>query len=299
MKNWLIRLLVKWMTPRLRFIYHNPALWRYVESKGYHVTPVHFYQPIPDTQSLDEVYRPVSEMPGIEWNEAVQLRLLREVFPQYADEYRQFYRDFRADHRFAGRTLEFIGHDPFVYHCMIRHFKPATVVEVGAGFSTKVAANAAGLNGETKVAAIEPYSNDFLASLAGDIQHIKQTAQQTSVSFFERLRPKDILFIDSSHVAHTGSDVPYLVLEVLPRLSPGVIVHFHDIFLPFEYPRHWLEQRRLFWNEQYMVQAYLIQNRRAQILFGNRYMIEHHRDLMLGAYAGSDGHGGGSLWFQV
>lgn len=79
MKRWLLRQLVKWMTPKLRFIYHNPELWTYVESKGYHVTPVHFYQPIPDTRELEELYRARSEALGIDWRERRQLRLVRSL----------------------------------------------------------------------------------------------------------------------------------------------------------------------------------------------------------------------------
>ena len=154
MKKWIIKQLVRWMTPRLRFIWHDPDRWRYVEAHGYHVTPVHFYQPIPDTGTLDAVYRDQSAMVSINWNENSQLELLSEVFPRYAEEYRQFQSDFQADDRFAGRRLEFIGYDPCVYHCMIRHFQPEQVVEVGAGFSTPVAANAARLNGNTKITAI-------------------------------------------------------------------------------------------------------------------------------------------------
>ena len=181
MKSWLIERLVKWMTPRLRFIYHNPELWRYVESKGYHVTPVHYYQPIPDSRALDENYRAKSETVGIDWNEKAQLQLLRDVFPKYVVEYEKFFADFRADVRFAGEKLEFIGHDPYVYHCMIRHYKPGKVVEVGAGFSTLVAANAARENGETRVVAIEPYPNDFLGSISNEIHLVKGTAQSIDI----------------------------------------------------------------------------------------------------------------------
>lgn len=299
MKSWLIERLVKWMTPRLRFIYHNPELWRYVESKGYHVTPVHFYQPIPDSKGLDESYRAKSETVGIDWNEPAQLQLLRDEFPKYAAEYQEFFDDFRADERFAGKTLEFVGHDPYVYHCMIRHYKPGKVVEVGAGFSTLVATNAARENGDTRVVAIEPYPNEFLGSISNEIHLVKGAAQSIDIDFFTDLQPNDILFIDSSHVVKTGGDVCFLVLEILPRLCDGVIVHFHDIFLPFNYPLRWLTQRRMFWTEQYLLQAYLMHNKRARILFANRYMAEHHKELLLKAFPGSEKAGGGSLWLQL
>lgn len=299
MKRWLIRQMVKWMAPRLRFIYHNPELWRYVESKGYHVTAAHFYQPIPDSRELGDTYRPRSETIGIDWQEQAQLDLLLGRFPQYAREYREFYSGFRADDRFAGKTLEFIGYDPYVYHCMIRNFKPARIIEVGAGYSTLVATNAAALNGAvTEIIAIEPYPGDLLQSLSSRVQIVRQSAQSVDIEVFTDLRENDILFIDSSHVVKTGSDVCFLVLEALPRLNQGVIVHFHDIFLPRNYPLSWLLERRIFWNEQYLLHAYLMHNQRARVLFAVRYMIERHADLMSGAFFDCEATGG-SLWLRM
>lgn len=299
MKRWLIWQIVKWMAPRLRFIYHNPELWRYVESKGYHVTPAHFYQPIPDSRKLEETYRPRSDSIGIDWQEQAQLELLRERFPKYAGEYREFFSDFRADERFADTTLEFIGYDPYIYHCMIRNFKPARIIEVGAGYSTLVATKAAALNGAaTEITAIEPYPGDLLQSLTSQVHIVRQGAQSVDMDIFTDLRENDILFIDSSHVVKTGSDVCFLVLEALPRLNQGVIVHFHDIFLPFNYPLSWLLERRVFWNEQYLLQAYLMHNRRARVLFAVGYMIERHAELMSGAFFDCEATGG-SLWLRM
>ncbi|MDE2774928.1 MAG: class I SAM-dependent methyltransferase [Chloroflexota bacterium] len=299
MKRWLVRQLVKWMAPKLRFIHHNPELWRYVESKGYHVTPVHFYQPIPDTRELDELYRARTEAPGIDWQEQQQLRLVNEAFPPYAAEYTAFHEGLRAAGRLAERRLEFIGYDPVAYHCMIRHFKPARIIEVGAGYSTLIAFNAAAQNGATEITAIEPYPGDMLSGIASEIHLVKQIAQRVDIGVFSELQANDILFIDSSHIVKTGSDVCYLVLEALPRLAEGVIVHFHDIFLPFDYPMTWLKQRRVFWNEQYLIHAYLLHNQRARILFANRYMIENHPEALRRAFPDSPTTSGGSLWLRV
>lgn len=299
MKSWLIERLVKWMTPRLRFIYHNPDLWRYVESQGYHVLPVHFYQPIPDSQTIDKSYRERSDMVGIDWNESEQVHLLTEVFPQFAEEYNQFDDVYTSDDRYYMQNSQFVAHDPHVYYCMIRYFQPEKVVEVGAGFSTLVASQAAQHNPSTSVIAIEPYPRDFIKNQVNGIQHIAQSAQDMDIAFFEELKPNDILFIDSSHVVKTGSDVVYLILEVLPRLQKGVIVHFHDIFLPFDYPMTWIKDRRLFWTEQYLVQAFLTHNHQTEILFANRYMVEYHKEKMKATFTKSKRIGGGSLWLRM
>ncbi|MCY4147146.1 MAG: class I SAM-dependent methyltransferase [Chloroflexi bacterium] len=299
MKNWLIGLLARWMTPRLRYIWHNPELWRDAQARGWHVTPVHFYHPIPDTGALDDVYRSTTGMAGIDWRENEQLQLLRDIFPRYAEEFRRFNDSLLSAAPFAAQKPEFVGYDPYVYHCMIRHFQPSRIVEVGAGYSTVVASHAARLNGDANITAIEPYPNAYLASIADKVQVVRQMAQAVDLDFFRQLENRDILFIDSSHVVKTGSDVCYLVLEALPILQSGVLVHFHDIFLPYDYPRHWLTDRRVFWNEQYLVQAWLAHNQRAKIRFANRFMAARHQDLLAKTFPHEERQGGGSLWVQV
>lgn len=182
---------------------------------------------------------------------------------------------------------------------MIRNFKPARIIEVGAGYSTLVATKAAALNGAaTEITAIEPYPGDLLQSLSSQVHIVRQSAQSVDMDAFTDLRENDILFIDSSHVVKTGSDVCYLALEALPRLNDGVIVHFHDIFPPFNYPLNWLLDLRVFWNEQYLLQAYLMHNQRARVLFAVRYMIENHADLMRDAFFDCEATGG-SLWLRM
>lgn len=299
LKKTLIRWLVYRITPFLRFITNNTELWHYVESQGYHVTPVHFYQPIPDTAQLRQHYPEPTSAMGIDWRKPEQLKFLQDVCPQYAEEYNKFDADYTRDDRFYMDNTQFIANDPHIYYCMIRHYQPKKVVEVGAGFSTLVASQAALCNPDTQVIAIEPYPRDFVKNQVNGIQHINQSAQNMDISYFEQLEANDILFIDSSHVVKTGSDVVYLVLEVLPRLAEGVIVHFHDIFLPFEYPKDWLFKRRLFWNEQYLVQAFLMNNSRVKILYANRYMTEYYKDEYKTIFPKALKWGGGSLWLRM
>src|SRR4029079_12969350 len=85
-------------------------------------------------------------------------------------------------------------------------------------------------------------------------------AQQVPLETFESLESGDVLFVDTTHTVKVGSDVNFIVLEVLPRLREGVHVHLHDIFLPYEYPRKWLEDYGLYWTEQYLVHAFLVYN---------------------------------------
>jgi hypothetical protein len=115
---------------------------------------------------------------------------------------------------------------------------------------------------------------------------------------FEELEAGDILFIDTSHVVAIGSDVNYLLLEVLPRLRPGVIVHVHDIYFPTEYPRDWVLNERRFWTEQYLLQAFLTFNSEYAVLLCNNFLSRHHGALMRETFPRSPWWGGGSCWIR-
>ena len=107
-----------------------------------------------------------------------------------------------------------------------------------------------------------------------------------------------MLFIDSSHVIRTAGDVCFIFLEVLPRLAPGVIVHVHDIFLPFDYPKDWLITQQRFWTEQYLLQAYLTENPHAEVLLASHYLSVVHPREVKRAFPGALHIHGGSFWFR-
>jgi hypothetical protein len=127
---------------------------------------------------------------------------------------------------------------------------------------------------------------------------IVRRVQEVPLALFETLEAGDLLFIDSSHVSKTGSDVNHLMFEVLPRLAPGVHVHFHDIFLPFDYPRSWVLDLGIYWNEQYVLRALLTLSRGFRVTFGSTYASVACTDDVCVALALAPGsiYGGGSLW---
>jgi hypothetical protein len=161
--------------------------------------------------------------------------------------------------------------DAEVLYSVVRRFKPSNIVEVGSGFSTRLMRRAIN-DGHlaTKITSIDPHPNsdvrpfadEYLESLAEDVN---------SAMIVDRLSAGDILFIDSSHMVKTGGDVPYLFLEILPRLKPGVLIHVHDIFLPFDYPEQWARDG-WGWNEQYLVHAFLAYNNAFEILWPAHHM---------------------------
>ncbi len=249
------------------------------ERHGFHVTPLHFYQPIPDTRSLPEtLWERPSDLVGIDMNDAMQLDLLRNHFPKFRHEYDQFPTEATGTAgRFHFNNGLFDGTDALVAYCMIRHFQPRLIIEVGSGFSSLVAAEAIAKNDNSALICIEPFPLDFLRQgFAGLHFLIEKKVEDIGVEFFSQLESGDILFIDSSHTVKIGGDVNYLFLEVLPRLKPGVIVHVHDIFLPFDYRRDWVMEEFRFWTEQYLLQAFLSFNSEFEVLMANSYLAHRY-----------------------
>lgn len=271
------------------------------ERRGFHVTPVHFYQPIPDTQTLPEaLWNRSSELVGIDMNESMQLDLLRNCFPKFRDEYEQFPTEPTGQpSRFYLNNGLFDGTDALVAYCMVRHFQAPLILEIGAGFSSLVLGEAAAKNSGSALICIEPFPQDFLKrSFPGLHSLIEKKVEDVDLDFFSRLGPGDILFIDSSHTVKIGGDVNYLFLEVLPRLKPGVIVHVHDIFLPFEYRRDWVMQEFRFWTEQYLLQAFLTFNSEFEVLMANSYLSHSHEEDLKTTFPSLHSLGGGSFWMR-
>lgn len=235
---------------------------------GLNLLPVHFDSPVPD---IRECRFERSEMPGIDLNEAEQLEMLQRL--------RSFGSELSAiplrsaEYSLCRDSSMFGVLDSSVLYTMIRCFNPRRMIEVGSGYSTLISLKA----GVTNLTCVEPFPRPQLLALP--IRLIKKRVQELSLSEFTQLDRNDILFIDSSHVLKTGSDVTYEFLEILPRLKPGVIVHVHDIFLPDDYPAHWVHNQR-FWNEQYALQLFLAFNSRFRVLWAGNYMRVKHPQLL-------------------
>ena len=174
---------------------------------------------------------------------------------------------------------------------MIRYFKPKRIVEIGSGDSTLLSAQAILKNEQESrikadLIAIEPYPSEALRrGFPGLTKLIPSKVEKVDLGEFAKLQENDILFIDSSHVLKIGSDVQYEYLEILPRLNKGVIVHIHDIFLPMEYPKEWVLKKFLFFNEQYLVQAFMTFNNAYEVLWAASYMHLKHSDKLQEAFS--------------
>lgn len=150
----------------------------------------------------------------------------------------------------------FASPDAEVAYGLVRRQRPARILEIGSGHSTslfRAAIRDAGLT--TQLTAIDPSPRRAVEEFANHI--IRQRVEDVPKAMFAELSENDILFVDSSHRIDVGNDVILLILTIIPKLRPGVVVHLHDIFLPWDYPRHWIIDNRWEVTEQYLVQALL------------------------------------------
>jgi predicted O-methyltransferase YrrM len=258
-------------------------LYRLFKPKVEYYPPGHFYSPLPDLKYISEqcarVFSAVEECPGVELRLSAQLSLLDqfgEIVPEFAwPSAPNIVRRYYSGNSFFGKA------DGFILFGMLRHYKPKRIIEVGSGFSSALMldVNDTVLEGKAHLTFIEPFPTRLRRLLQetdiGKTNLIETPVQGVALKEFEKLTRGDILFIDSSHVSKVGSDLNFLLFEVLPRLKAGVVVHFHDIFWPFEYPEDWIMRGRA-WNEAYMLRTFLLYNNTFKILFFSDYLHQIH-----------------------
>ena len=166
----------------------------------------------------------------------------------------------------------------------MRRFKPNRIVELGSGFTSLIIATGCRRNAvdgrRSHYTCFDPYPRDFVRQGIDGLDSLEAVgATAVPKEEFDTLADGDVLFIDTTHTVKVGGDVNRLVLEVLPTLSPGVLVHIHDIFLPYEYPRGFFENQ-CYWQEQYLVQALLTENPNFEVLFPAAAVSRDRPDLM-------------------
>jgi hypothetical protein len=268
--------------------------------------PGHFYSPLPD---LEEVARRGAELfkssvrsiPGVELNEAAQLTLLERFRGFYSEQ--PFTPQRSSARRYHFENPMYSYSDALFLYFMLRHLQPRRVIEVGSGYSSCVTLDTSELflQGSVKCTFIEPFPDRLLGLLRpGDkdrVEVLTSPLQQLASARFSELGANDILFIDSTHVSKIGSDVNRLLFEVLPSLSPGVYVHIHDIFYPFEYPRTWIEEGRA-WNEAYLLRAFLQYNSAFEIVLFTSFLHQRHPQLLAELFPLSTRNPGASLWIR-
>ena len=225
-------------------------------------------------ESVDGVF-------GVDLNTQKQLEVLQSFESYYSD---LPFKDEKQEHlRYAYKNGFYSYTDAISLYSMIRKHKPKRIIEAGSGYTSALMLDVNNLffDDAIKLTFIEPYPERLNSLISekdkANVTIIKSLLQFVNLSTFEELEKDDILFIDSTHVSKTGSDVNFILFEILPRLKPGVLIHFHDIFYPFEYPRKWVFQGRN-WNEDYILRAFLMYNTDFEILLFSHYLHLHHKN---------------------
>lgn len=253
--------------------------------------PGHYHSPMQSSDDIDRALSWTPEAPGVDLNDQHQLSLFGELMPLW---------DSPPPRRYEPTNNWYYPPDAAVYRALLRRLNPRRVVEVGSGFSTAVLLDTAEryLPG-VQVTCIEPNPGRLLGVLrdGDDVEVIRGLVQDAPLDVFTSLTESDILFVDSSHVAKAGSDVLWLVLHVLPRLKPGVVVHFHDVFWPFQYPADWMRMGRNL-NEVYIVHAFLCHNAEWRIELFNSWIWQAHPEVVPPELVAVPGREPSSLWMS-
>jgi hypothetical protein len=265
-------------TYKIRPIFANKPI---VKDEGFQsktwVPAGHFYSPIADidlvSTNADRIFNPSRELPGI----TLDFDALRQRFSEFQAVATQMDipEEETAGRRYYFQNPAFSYGDAITYSWILSQARPKRVVEVGSGYSSCLLLDARerlAIDGMT-VTFIEPYP-ELLHQLLRDKQPdgsriIPKPVQDVETAIFETLEANDILFIDSTHVTKIDSDVNHHLFRILPSLASGVLIHFHDIFYPFEYPREWIFDENRSWNENYILRAFLMHNDQYEIVFFN------------------------------
>lgn len=234
----------------------------------------HYTEPQFNLSASPPVERKLS---GIAWNMPEQLELLRRM--SYAAELANLPREKPAGLEFHIDNVSFGPGDAEYWYQLLRVLKPRRVFEIGSGNSTLMAQKALRANERDtgqgcRHLCIEPYEAGWLETAGVEVMRTK--VEDVPLSLFDELESNDVLFIDSSHVIRPGGDVLFEYLELLPRLRHGVIVHIHDIFSPRDYPAQWLVDWVRFWNEQYVLEAFLSENPHWKIVGALNHLRHTH-----------------------
>jgi hypothetical protein len=266
----------------------------------------HFYSPLPDPdevrrRSLDLFQREKTACSGIDLCASEQLVLLQQLSDLYEEI--PFPEAPRSGYRFFYPNPYFLYGEALVLAAMMRHLQSRRVIEIGSGFSSAAMLDINDLyfSSNIRFTFIEPFPERLESLLLDeDLRNhalVPQAVQNVDLSLFHSLRRGDLLFIDSSHVAKIGSDVVYLIHEILPCLQSGVVVHFHDVYWPFEYPREWVLSGRA-WNEAYILRCFLQFNSEFRILYFNDFMWKTFPDLVNRKMPVCRAQPGSGLWLE-
>lgn len=250
----------------------------------------HYYSPVFSIEDIKnrevEIWknRDKDGIEGIDLRIEEQKKLLLEFSKFYQE--LPFKPEKQDNIRFQFKNGYYSYTDGIVLYSIIRYFKPKQIIEIGSGHSSMLMldTNELFFDNQINLTFIEPYPDRLYSLMKEEDKKlttvIESDVQSVPLTIYEKLEAGDILFVDSTHVSKTGSDVNFILFEILPVLKSGVLIHFHDIFYPFEYPKEWVFQG-INWNEDYILKAFLMYNEKFKIKLFSEYLHKHHKDVFM------------------
>ena len=271
---------------------------------GEFVPPGHFYSAIPSIKTRQQyIASPppmVEEIPGIDLNITEQLEIIDKLSVYHND--CPFVESAKQGLHYQFDNTQYSYADAYILYGMINHYKPLRIVEIGSGWSTCAMLDSVATIPEynPQHVVIDPVPELIKEKQLDQNQHVRLIEcclQDVEEPLWNELHSGDLLFVDSTHVCKLGSDVNQLLTHWLPNLAKGVLIHFHDIFYPFEYPSDWISMGRA-WNEAYMLRSFLQFNTSFEICLFSHYLHLYHSEKMSTKLPGYEKNSGGCIWLQ-
>jgi predicted O-methyltransferase YrrM len=299
----------------LKFLRVDSQVVKIFNTHGLHVSLASdFYSPLPVLTSLEKNmsrwFKP-SSLCGINYDLKYMQEKLAYLTSHYMEEYERLLSYDKAHNNIYGPGYPYL--DSMLLYFIIRDVKPENYIEIGSGFSTYICALAARENEKIgsclDMTCIDPFPQENLHKIP-KVKILKEEIQNINLGFFDQLHRGDILFIDSTHIVKIDGDVPYLYLEIIPRLANGVIIHIHDIHFPYNIPyppQYYIfgNKRPVFWNEAMLLQAFLAYNDSYKIMMSLpllRYFCEGSLKEHISNYQALDQNHAhthnGSIWIE-
>jgi predicted O-methyltransferase YrrM len=283
---------------RLRSLIQRATGLHVARSRSYHLVRRSYQDPIPEPQE-DAFWDRERPLPALDLDTEVMIELAER-------ELAEGIREFSPPQGFDFANAYYASVDAEVAHALLRARRPRTVIELGSGYSTLVIAAACRANARdgapVEYSVLDPHprpGDPGLDGLEGVSELRRVRTQDVDPRTVDSLDRGDVLFVDTTHTVKVGSDVNTIVLELLPRLRPGVLVHFHDVFLPSEYPRPLVEQLGLYWAEQYLLEAFLSFNDAFRVVFAAHAVSRRHQDRLRALVPSYDGSNmPSSFWIE-
>lgn len=282
-----------------RLVYGPSSIRRLLQQNhGVTITRADSYAEIPTIAELDQSFA------------APSLLTLEGIFPENAVMIAELDRLMKVSHEFdppakssrpgeyAWENTSFSFSDAMAYYAMIRTRKPRTIMEIGGGWQTRIAQMACEKNGMGRIICVDPEPSAFVQALHG-IELVRRRIQDLETGFFNSvLRDGDMLFIDSTHTVKHDSDCLHIYLRILPTVEASITVQAHDIYLPETLALNQMRDQQVFWNEQYLLYAYMSGNPGTQAIYGSRYHSRFNPDMLDRFMQGRYRAGGASFWFE-